>query len=100
MTPCRRRFPWLFAAGDAVTGPATVIEAVAGGHRAAAAMHAFVCGRDMADFKNQTIAPHFSETPQHKPISEKIIAMARSRQPHLGPDIRQTNFDEEAWASL
>jgi heterodisulfide reductase subunit A len=88
--------PWLFAAGDAVTGPATVIEAVAGGHRAAAAMHAFVCGRDMADFKNQTIAPHFSETPQHKPISEKIIAMARSRQPHLGPDIRQTNFDEEA----
>ncbi|MEZ4579323.1 MAG: hypothetical protein R2875_15330 [Desulfobacterales bacterium] len=46
--------------------------------------------------KTKPSAPHFSETPQHKPISEKIIAMARSRQPHLGPDIRQTNFDEEA----
>ena len=34
--------PHIFAAGDAVSGPATVIEAVAGAHRAAEAIHCFV----------------------------------------------------------
>ena len=37
----------IFAGGDAVTGPATVIEAVAQGHRAAEAMHCFLEGGDM-----------------------------------------------------
>jgi NADH-quinone oxidoreductase subunit F len=36
--------PWLFAGGDAVTGPATVVQAVAAGKRAAQAMDAFLGG--------------------------------------------------------
>ncbi len=35
--------PNVFAAGDAVTGPATVVDAVAAGHRAVAAIHSFLC---------------------------------------------------------
>lgn len=35
---------WLFAAGDCVTGPATVVEAVGAGKRAAQAMHAYLAG--------------------------------------------------------
>lgn len=37
---------WLFAGGDAVTGPATVVEAVGAGKRAAQAMDAFLRGAD------------------------------------------------------
>jgi len=37
----------VFAAGDAVTGPATVVEAIASGHRAAAAIHSFLSGEKM-----------------------------------------------------
>jgi NADH-quinone oxidoreductase subunit F len=36
---------WLFAGGDAVTGPATVIEAVAAGKRAANAMNQYLTGQ-------------------------------------------------------
>ncbi len=36
--------PQVFAGGDAVSGPATVIEAIAAGHKAADAMHRFIQG--------------------------------------------------------
>ncbi len=39
--------PGVFAAGDAVTGPATVVEAIAGGHRAAEAIRNFIEGTDV-----------------------------------------------------
>ena len=39
--------PHIFAAGDAVTGPATVIEAVAAGHKAVEAMDLFIKGEDL-----------------------------------------------------
>jgi NADH-quinone oxidoreductase subunit F len=40
----RTNVPDVFAGGDAVTGPGTVVEAVAAGKKAAAAIHAFVQG--------------------------------------------------------
>jgi NADH-quinone oxidoreductase subunit F len=42
------REPWLFSGGDAVTGPATVVAAVAGGKRAALAMDAYLSGQSPA----------------------------------------------------
>jgi len=39
----------IFAGGDAVSGPATVIEAIAGGTRAAFAIDRFLRGQDMAE---------------------------------------------------
>lgn len=38
--------PQVFAAGDAVTGPATVIEAIAAGHKAVAALHRYISDGD------------------------------------------------------
>jgi NADH-quinone oxidoreductase subunit F len=35
---------WVFAGGDAVSGPSSVIEAIAAGEKAAAGMHAFLAG--------------------------------------------------------
>jgi NADH-quinone oxidoreductase subunit F len=42
---CQSNLDWLFAGGDAVTGPATVVEAVAAGKRAAKAMNQFLKGK-------------------------------------------------------
>jgi len=39
--------PDVFSAGDSVTGPATVIDAVAGGHQAAEAIHRYLSGEDL-----------------------------------------------------
>ena len=40
--------PWVFAGGDAVTGPATVVEAIAQGKEAAQSIQRFVEGRDLS----------------------------------------------------
>jgi NADH-quinone oxidoreductase subunit F len=37
--------PWVFAAGDAVTGPASVVEAIGAGERAAVGVDGFLCGK-------------------------------------------------------
>jgi NADPH-dependent glutamate synthase beta subunit-like oxidoreductase/Pyruvate/2-oxoacid:ferredoxin oxidoreductase delta subunit len=38
----------VFGAGDAVTGPWTVVDAIASGHRAAASIHSFLSGEEMS----------------------------------------------------
>jgi NADPH-dependent glutamate synthase beta subunit-like oxidoreductase/ferredoxin len=43
---CCTPVPGLFAGGDVVTGPSTVIDAVAAGHRAARAIHDYLSGRE------------------------------------------------------
>jgi NADH-quinone oxidoreductase subunit F len=40
----RASVPWLFAGGDAVSGPSSVVEAIAAGERAAVAMDAHLTG--------------------------------------------------------
>jgi NADH-quinone oxidoreductase subunit F len=40
--------PWVFAAGDAVTGPASVVEAIGAGERAAAGVDGFLSGKPNA----------------------------------------------------
>ena len=39
--------PYLFAAGDAATGPALVVDAIGGGRRAARSIHQFVMGQEI-----------------------------------------------------
>jgi heterodisulfide reductase subunit A2 len=43
----------VFAAGDAVSGPATVIDAVATGHRAAETIHRFLNGEDLEAYAEE-----------------------------------------------
>jgi len=42
----RTSLPGLFAGGDVATGPSTVIDAIAAGHRAARGIHAYLTGQD------------------------------------------------------
>jgi len=84
--------PNLFAAGDAVTGPATVIEAIAAGHKAVAAMHRYISGEDIDQYAEELAA----EPPgtDWQEIPEEIETASRVVSAHLDPIQRAENFDE------
>jgi heterodisulfide reductase subunit A len=85
--------PHVFAAGDAVTGPATVIEAVAAGHKTVAAMHRFISGEDLDQYA-QELAVKEPPGTEWKEISKEIENVPRVVSAHLDPVQRAKNFDE------
>ncbi len=73
--------PHVFAAGDVVTGPATVIEAVTAGHKAAEAIHRFI---NHEDLESPTRRLETWEMPGRNwnsiPENAEKVTRARSRQ--------------------
>jgi NADPH-dependent glutamate synthase beta subunit-like oxidoreductase/ferredoxin len=82
--------PGFFAGGDVVTGPKTVIEAIAAGHRAAAAIDRYLKGKD-SKVTDKTIEAKESELifEDFVPEEEKRIQM-----PTLSYKSRKNNFRE------
>jgi len=68
--------PHVFAGGDAVTGPASVIEAVAAGHRAVEAMQRFIDQEDLAHDAGEMAAAG-SPGQSWQEIPENIVPQAR-----------------------
>ena len=82
--------PYVFAGGDAVTGPASVIEAVAAGHRAVEVMQRFIDKEDLSRYTDEAaeagspgqswqeipedIVPQARITPQYRDIQERIVS--------------------------
>jgi heterodisulfide reductase subunit A len=85
--------PDVFAAGDAVTGPATVIEAVAAGHKAVAAIQRFINKEDLDQYAEELAAEEPPGTDWQK-IAPEIEKAPRVVSAHLDPLQRATNFDE------
>jgi heterodisulfide reductase subunit A len=85
--------PHVFAAGDAVTGPATVIEAVAGAHTAVEAMIAYLNGQDMAVYAEQR-ASRPEPGRDWRPIPKNQPSAHRVRTRHLPPANRTAAFAE------
>jgi len=84
----------VFAAGDAVTGPATAIEAIAAGHKAVAAMHRYLNG---ADLQQDATRPAEEESPlgeDWQPIAEDIQEVPRVAATQLNPGRRVWSFSE------
>jgi heterodisulfide reductase subunit A2 len=84
--------PGVFAAGDLVSGPATVVEAVGAAHRVVAAMEAFL--RDTAPetaTANGALPPAKAEWVS---IPEKIAPTPRGEPGKLAAPQRVGNFDE------
>jgi formate dehydrogenase major subunit len=84
----------VFAGGDCESGPATVVEAIAAGRRAAVAIDAYVSGREPA----AACAAPGARLERHRPtffdIGVKPLSEdARSDMPVL-PVARRNNFDE------
>ncbi|MBU2468901.1 MAG: FAD-dependent oxidoreductase [Proteobacteria bacterium] len=83
---------WLFAGGDAVTGPATVVEAVAAGKRAALAMDAYLHGKPV-DLALGFPQPRARVEPIMMSAGEKI-RLRRPQIPMLDPAQRAQTFDQ------
>ena len=86
--------PFVFSGGDATRGPATVIEAVADGHRAAEKIDSFLSGRNMVEENAAEIVPSnhkdgdwVSVPPNRKPVR-------REAKSHIPPDQRISDFSE------
>ncbi|MBW1963389.1 MAG: FAD-dependent oxidoreductase, partial [Deltaproteobacteria bacterium] len=90
--------PHLFACGDAVTGPASVIEAVADGHKAVEAIHLYLNGEDLIAYAKQRSGDQNSSQIQKEPdwqqIDEGIVPSARAQNNFLEPKERITTFQE------
>jgi heterodisulfide reductase subunit A len=85
--------PHVFASGDAVTGPATVIEAVASGHKAVEAIHRYINGEDLSIYADQL---EDTEQPGHEwqEIPKELPQKARAQQQHLDAEISTASFEE------
>ncbi|MBN1368312.1 MAG: FAD-dependent oxidoreductase [Dehalococcoidales bacterium] len=78
--------PGIFAGGDAVTGPASVIEAIAAGRQAAVSIDKYLGGAGIID---ETLAPPEKELPPLEEAEEK----SRPKMPVLAPSKRLDGFD-------
>ncbi len=79
---------WLFAGGDIVTGPASVIDAVADGEKAAVGIDEFLTGAQHAFWREDKKVDTFFD-PDADPVS-----YVRERQPVLPIERRRQNFNE------
>ena len=83
----------VFAAGDAVTGPATVVEAISAAHKAVAAMHRFIIGEDLEQYAEEMAAKEPSGD-LWKKISQDMEKVPRVEPEHMDPIQRIDGFEE------
>jgi ferredoxin len=83
--------PDVFAGGDVATGPATVVEAIGGGKRAAAAIHA--CLRNLPMPKSEPIRPRRMIELISISYEEKC-SIGRHEIPTINIERRMTSFDQ------
>ncbi|MFC1535040.1 NAD(P)-binding protein [Thermodesulfobacteriota bacterium] len=85
--------PYVFASGDTVTGPATVIEAISSGNKAVEAIHRFINGKDLSLYEKEMekLMPPGKEW---KEIPKDLPKRSRVRQSQLDPGQCAQSFDE------
>ena len=84
----RTSVPWLFACGEIVTPPGSVVEACASGHRAAKAVDLHLQGRDIA--LDDSLPPYIDKIPPA--TAEKVIKVQREPVATEPPDVRKKGF--------
>jgi heterodisulfide reductase subunit A-like polyferredoxin len=86
---CRTGIPDIFAGGDALTGPATMIEAIASGNRAAKAIMNYL------EKKDDPIEPFLlPQTDISEVMTDGLPFDGRARMPMLDIDARRGSFRE------
>ncbi len=85
--------PWIFAAGDAATGPATVVEAVGGARRAAEAIELFLDGHDLGDGPKEARQKEQAEA-DWSAVPGDLHARQRPEPPRLEPRKAMQGFAE------
>ena len=85
--------PGVFAGGDAVTGPKTVIWAVAAGQRAATSINRYLQGKPLSPFiERDGYEP--IEVPITPPTDEEVKERARVHPSRIDPRERKPSFKE------
>ncbi len=79
---------WIFAGGDATTGPASVVEAVAAGEKAAVAIDKLLTGDEHAFWRTEVAVDTFFD-PEADPTTT-----SRAKVVCLDPEARACTFDE------
>jgi heterodisulfide reductase subunit A len=85
--------PYVFAGGDAVTGPATVIESVAAGHKAVEAIQRFIDEEDLSRYA-QDVADQEPAGQNWRDIPKDIAPQVRVASRHRDIQQRIGSFDE------
>jgi NADPH-dependent glutamate synthase beta subunit-like oxidoreductase len=80
--------PDIFAGGDAVRGPQSVIEAIADGKQAAISIDRYLGGRDLRHDREKALKAITN------PRKEKVDLSPRASMPRLNPQERVNSFDE------
>ena len=83
--------PGVFAAGDAVSGPATVVQAIGGGKRAAAAIDRFLSG--CAQPRTAPAPSRHAIRPPSRVTAARKQEDQRPKLPTLDPHLRTGSFD-------
>jgi heterodisulfide reductase subunit A-like polyferredoxin len=81
--------PWVFAGGDAVYGPKSVVDAVASGKAAAESIDRFINGLDVNEGREKTWEPV-------KPDTSNEVKKERIPVRKISPEERDRNFREVA----
>jgi NADPH-dependent glutamate synthase beta subunit-like oxidoreductase len=89
--------PGIFAGGDAVLGPQTVIEAIAHGQRAASSIKRYLQGKQPGP-RVERYSYEPIPTPQTVPTDEETKEKARVAEKELPVKKRKTTFKEVALA--
>ncbi len=80
--------PWVFAGGDAASGPISVIHAVAGGENAAVGIDEYLTGENHAFWRAEQIVDTAFD------INADPVPFRRVKMPALEVDRRKNNFNE------
>jgi NADPH-dependent glutamate synthase beta subunit-like oxidoreductase len=80
--------PDIFSGGDAVSGPATVVDAIAAGRQAAISMDRYMRGEDLAAGREKDWSG-VADVPL-----EGVVPAAKEKMPCLPPDERKKTFEE------
>jgi NADPH-dependent glutamate synthase beta subunit-like oxidoreductase len=91
-TTMQSNIPYLFAAGDAATGPSLVVEAIGGGRRAARSIHQYIMGQEVKA-QPKELARDFIAESIFDQVSG-IIKNARAPMPELPVEERICSFVE------
>ncbi|MGC8810152.1 MAG: NADH-quinone oxidoreductase subunit NuoF [bacterium] len=83
--------PGVFAGGDLVTGPSTVVEAMASGYRGACSIDLYLKGKDL--YKNRSFQP-IRRVSVPKMEEEESLSQSRAIMPALDGEKRVRSFGE------
>jgi heterodisulfide reductase subunit A len=84
--------PFLFAGGDAVSGPATVVEAIAAGHNAAEGIHLHLQGLSL-ESQEQKVIDFPASAKNGLDIAADLPTQPRQIAKHKAPETRIDSFE-------